>query len=60
MSSSPDCNAAKLRNECFSLFTLASLYQGGDLPGFTKQEQTLCPGKPNNGKSYVNYVNCDF
>ena len=26
---------------------------------FTKQEQTLYPGKPNNGK-YSVYVNCDF
>ena len=34
-----DCNAAKLRNECFSLFTLASLYKARaeTLPGEAKQ-----------------------
>ena len=35
----PDSNAAKLRNECFSLFMLASLYKGkaDSLPGGAKQ-----------------------
>ena len=34
----PDCNAAKLRNECFSLFMLASLYKAraDTLPGEAK------------------------
>ena len=34
-----DCNAAKLRNECFSLFALASLYKAraDTLPGEAKQ-----------------------
>ena len=35
----PDCNAAKLRNECFSLFMLAPLYKAraDTLPGEAKQ-----------------------
>ena len=35
----PDCNAAKLRKECFSLFMLASLYKvrADTLPGEAKQ-----------------------
>ena len=35
LSSSPDCNAAKLRNECSSLFMLAPLYKAraDTLPG---------------------------
>ena len=35
----PDCNAAKLRNECFSLFMLAPLYKARayTLPGEAKQ-----------------------
>ena len=35
----PDCKAAKLRNECFSLFTLALLYKAraDTLPGEAKQ-----------------------
>ena len=38
---SPDCDTAELRNECFVLFMLSR---------FSKQEQTLYPGKPNNGE----------
>ena len=33
----PDSNAAKLRNECFSLFMLASLYKAMSLPGEAKR-----------------------
>ena len=35
----PECNAAKLRNECFSLFMLAPLYKAraDTLPGEAKQ-----------------------
>ena len=50
---SPDCNTAKFRNKCFSLFTQAVVCLR-----FSKQEQTLYPGEPNNGK--FRYVNCDF
>ena len=35
-----------------------SLYSGW--LRFTKQEQTLYPGKPNNGQLSVRNVNCDF
>ena len=45
---SPDCNTAELRNECFSLFMLSS---------FSKQEQTLYLGEPNNGKFSVRQRN---
>ena len=39
----PDCNAAKLRNECFSLlFMLALLYKA--------RADNIYPGKPYNGK----------
>ena len=46
----PECNAAKLRNECFSLFMLASLYRAraDTLPGESKQW------------TIFRYVNCDF
>ena len=39
----PDCNAAKLHNECFSLFMLASLYKAraDTLPGGAKQWKIL-------------------
>ena len=47
----PDSNAAELRNECFSLFMLASLFN-------TKQEQTLYPGSQT--MEHFQYVNCDF
>ena len=36
----PDCNAAKLRNECFSLFMLASLVQSKSRH-FTRGSQTM-------------------
>ena len=41
---SPDCNTAKLRNDCFSLCMVSS---------FSKQEQTLYPGKPTMEKNSV-------
>ena len=39
LSSSPDCNTAKLRNECFSLFMLSSFFKAraDTLPGEAKQ-----------------------
>ena len=46
----PDCNAAKLRNECFSLFMLAPLYKArADV--FTLGSQAM---------ENFRYVNCDF
>ena len=45
----PDCNAAKLRMSAF----LYSCWLR-----FTKQKQTIYPGKPNNGTFSVH--NCDF
>ena len=38
---SPDCNTAKLRNECFSLFMLSSLFKAraDTLPGEAKQSK---------------------
>ena len=46
----PDSNAAKLRNECFSLFMLASLY---------KVRADTLPGEAKQCKKF-RYVNCDF
>ena len=44
----PDCNAAKLRNECFFYYSCWLC--------FTKQELAIYQGKPNNGKYSVRKI----
>ena len=46
-----DCNAAKLHNECFSLFMLAPFY---------KARADTLPSRGSQTIEHFRYVTCDF